>query len=67
MGTRLPVTATSSSPTRRRLVSLSIGLVSDFLSIIGVELRNILALAFSSYSENSGSRIEGEVGNWLLG
>ncbi|MEM1288822.1 MAG: DUF3047 domain-containing protein [Pseudomonadota bacterium] len=45
----------------------SVDLASDFQRVFGVELRNLVALAVSSNSENSGSRVQAQVREWVLG
>lgn len=45
----------------------SVDLARDFPRVFGVELRNLVALAVSSNSENSGSRVQAQVSGWVLG
>lgn len=45
----------------------SVDLASDFPRVFGVEMRNLVALAVSSNSENSGARVEARVSDWVLG
>jgi hypothetical protein len=44
----------------------SVDLQRDFPRVFGVEMRNLVALAVSSNSENSGSRVQAEVSGWVL-
>lgn len=44
----------------------TVDLAADFPRVFGVELSNIVALAVSSNSENSGQRVEAQVSNWTL-
>jgi len=45
----------------------SVDLTRDFPRVFGVEMRNLVALAVSSNSENSGSRVQAQVSGWVLG
>jgi len=45
----------------------SVDLARDFQRVFGVELRNLVALAVSSNSENSGIRVQAQVSEWVLG
>ncbi|MEM9105957.1 MAG: DUF3047 domain-containing protein [Pseudomonadota bacterium] len=45
----------------------SVDLASDFQRVYGVEMRNLVALAVSSNSENSGNRVQAQVSEWVLG
>ncbi len=45
----------------------SVDLARDFPRVFGVELRNLVALAVSSNSENSGTRVQAQVSGWVLG
>ncbi len=45
----------------------SVDLTRDFARVFGVEMRNLVALAVSSNSENSGSRVQAQVSGWVLG
>ena len=45
----------------------SVDLARDFQRVFGVEMRNLVALAVSSNSENSGSRVQAQVSEWMLG
>ncbi|EFL88111.1 DUF3047 domain-containing protein [Ahrensia sp. R2A130] len=45
----------------------SVDLASDFQRVFGVEMSNLVALAISSNSENSGSRVQAQVSEWVLG
>lgn len=45
----------------------SVDLAGDFSRVFGVELRNLVALAVSSNSENSGNRVQAQVSNVVLG
>jgi hypothetical protein len=45
----------------------SVDLARDFPRAFGVEMRNLVALAVSSNSENSGSRVQAQVSGWVLG
>lgn len=44
----------------------SVDLDRDFQRVFGVEMRNLVALAVSSNSENSGSRVQAQITNWVL-
>jgi hypothetical protein len=44
----------------------SVDLTRDFPRVFGVEMRNLVALAVSSNSENSGSRVQAQVSDWVL-
>lgn len=45
----------------------SVDLARDFPRVFGVEMRNLVALAVSSNSENSGNRVQAQVSDWVLG
>jgi hypothetical protein len=45
----------------------SVDLSRDFLRVFGVEMQNLVALAVSSNSENSGRRVQAEISDWVLG
>lgn len=45
----------------------SVDLSRDFPRVFGVEMRNLVALAVSSNSENSGTRVQAQVSGWVLG
>ncbi len=45
----------------------SVDLAGDFQRVFGVDMRNLVALAVSSNSENSGSRVQAQVSEWFLG
>jgi hypothetical protein len=44
----------------------SVDLTRDFPRVFGVEMRNLVALAVSSNSENSGRRVQAQVSDWVL-
>ena len=43
-----------------------VDLARDFPRVFGVELQNLVAVAISSNSENSGQRVEARVSDWVL-
>lgn len=45
----------------------SVDLARDFPRVFGVELQNIVSLAVSSNSENSGQKVDARVSDWVLG
>lgn len=45
----------------------SVDLARDFPRAFGVELQNLVALAVSANSENSGKRVDARVSDWVLG
>lgn len=45
----------------------SVDLAGDFQRVFGVEMRNLVALAVSSNSENSGIRVQAQVSGLVLG
>ena len=44
-----------------------VDLAADFPRVFGVPLRNLVALAVSSNSENSGARVQAQITGWTLG
>ncbi|MEM1374680.1 MAG: DUF3047 domain-containing protein [Pseudomonadota bacterium] len=45
----------------------SVDLTRDFRKAFGTDLQNLVALAVSANSENSGARVDARVSNWVLG
>ncbi|MEL6922003.1 MAG: DUF3047 domain-containing protein, partial [Pseudomonadota bacterium] len=45
----------------------SVDLTRDFPRAFGVEMQNLVALAVSSNSENTGMRVQAQVSDWVLG